>query len=178
MIVFQRINSKEDKHHRKTTVQQKRKVCYSYLKIHIDFNCLCIYCAKYKLCSEFVSLLVLSSLLFFSVSFVCVCFFKEYRYLRGTVYILMPFFSWRHESYLEDMYQEFGVINAVSYFVIMWGFLSKQILPNTWRDMRNKDPASLLISFFNIAYFTILPGTRAPHSWIMWKFKRASTWKW
>ena len=109
---------------------------------------------------------------------VCVCFFKEYRYLRGTVYILMPFFSWRHESYLEDMYQEFGVINAVSYFVIMWGFLSEQILPNTSRDTRNKDPASLLISFFNIAYFTILPGTGAPHSWIMWKFKRASTWKW
>ena len=47
MIVFQRINSKEDKHHRKTAVQQKRKVCYRYLKIHIDFNCLCIYCAKY-----------------------------------------------------------------------------------------------------------------------------------
>lgn len=138
----------------------------------------CVYTVPNTLCSEFVSLLVLSSLLFFSFSFVCVCFFKEYRYLRGTVYILMPFFSWRHESYLEDMYQEFGVINAVSYFVIMWGFLSKQILPNTWRDMRNKDPTSLLISFFNIAYFTILPGTGAPHSWIMWKFKRASTWKW
>ena len=83
----------------------------------------CEYTVPNTLCSEFVSLLVLSSLLFFSVSFVCVCvcvcFFKEYRYLRGTVYILMPFFSWRHESYLEDMYQEFGVINAVSDFGVI-----------------------------------------------------------
>lgn len=178
MIVFQRINSKEDKHHRKTTVQQKRKVCYSYLKIHIDFNCLCIYCAKYKLCSEFVSLLVLSSLLFFSVSFVCVFFF-----ILG-IQVLTWDCLYTNALFFLKAWVLFG-----GYVSGIWShqcckllhynvrFL-KQAEPNTWRETRNKDPASPLISFFNIAYFTILPGTGAPHSWIMWKFKRASTWKW
>ena len=73
--MFQRINSKEDKHHRKTTVQQKRKVCYmATWKFTLTLT-VCVYTMPNTLCSEFVSLLVLSSLLFFSVSFVCVCVF-------------------------------------------------------------------------------------------------------
>ena len=56
------------------------------------------------LCSGFVSVLVLSSWLFFSLSFVLFCFYNYRYFVRGTVYILMPFFSWRHESYLEDIY--------------------------------------------------------------------------
>lgn len=134
----------------------------------------CVYTMPNTLCSEFVSLLVLSSLLFFSVSFVCVCVFFLLTWDCLNTNALFFLKAWvLFGGYVSGIWSH-QCCKLLRYNV---RFL-KQAELNTRRDTRNKDPASLLISFFNIAYFTILPGTGAPHSWIMWKFKRASTWKW